>query len=290
MVIIWCYLAENDDPAYSEQILMSMNISPELKQIIKEALHSDPKSRLTLAAFRERLSKIKGYDQLFRVSDLNDTTKKTTALQSYEVPVEVVKLKPIHAKLIYHICSLLHKLSATPLIDFYGDVVYKKIVVLLDASVTMLQSNKDVSPIGQYIADIKSYAEDIKKYFLHGKNLDSTDKIAHPNDLILLLEQSLVSKIRAYIDNPNPFDSIPEQEHILMRNCKRLMILYFLVQATGFQSASKDEDGIIAYKLNRLNDHSTLEKEYALFYPSKTNQQENPGVSHAIIPTLQSKI
>jgi hypothetical protein len=282
MVIIWCYLADNDDPVYSQDTLMSMNISAELKQTIEDALHPDPKSRLTLGALRDRLSKIKGHDQLFKLSELKDIPKKPTNSISYEVPVEVIKLKPIHAKLIYHICSLLHKLSATRLFDSDGDDVYKKIVFLLDASAMILQSFKDESPIGQYTADINTYKENIKKYFLEDKKIDPTSRISQPNELIDLLEQSLVRKIRTYIDELNPFDSISEQDQILIRNCKRLMVLFYLVKTIGFQSPSKDEDGIIAYKLSRLNEETTLEKEYALFYPSKTNQQVKPVESHAL--------
>lgn len=273
MVIIWCYLADQDDPVFPPQeTLNKMNISNELKQVLQATLNPDPSKRPTLQNLLNLLSKIPGYDQSFKLNDLKDTKKAHTSVVSVEITVEEAKLKPIHAKLIYHICSLLHKLSATDVFENPNDDFYNKIYFLLENSILMLQSSKDESQI-QYTTDIKKYCSNLQKYFLTDPKKTQPYKCSQPNELIEFLEQNFVKYIRQYIENPKPLDPATSPDNPMIRNCKRLLILCYLIKIIGTGQITKEEECIIAYKLSRLNQTPSLQKEYDSY--SKNPQKDH---------------
>ena len=198
MVIIWCYLADQDDPVFfpPQETLNKMNISNELKQVLQATLNPDPSKRPTLQNLLNLLSKIPGYDQSFKLNDLKDTKKAHTSVVSVEITVEEAKLKPIHAKLIYHICSLLHKLSATDVFENLGDQIYDLILHFFRSTMQRLKNCKAKDSYYELIAlDINRYAGMLVKYYPIDSSTASTYPISW-YEVISILEQKIKPKVK----------------------------------------------------------------------------------------------
>jgi hypothetical protein len=280
---MWCYLADQNDPVFSSEYLENMQISEDSKQAIRGALMEDPNKRITLPVFMNCLSKIKGYDQPFKEANLSETKKNSTGVNSLSVPIEDIKIKPIHAKVIYHICCLLYKLSTRNV--FYGkddlQVVNNSIASLLEIGSKLLQDNK-ADPIKS-----QEYAKETKKYFNAFRNhfpitilMDSTSMPTGPDELIRIIEQTFMQRVREFIstfrDSPFESENVP-----LILECKRFFVLCYLFNTSYFPFDNHIEDDIIMFKLSKLDSEINLEREFN-FYKGKYEMQieSNPSNSN----------
>ena len=281
---MWCYLADQNDPVYSSEYLENMQISEVSKQAIKAALIEDPNKRTTLMGFINCLTKIKGYDQQFKEADLNETKKAPTEIVSYTITVEDIKIRPIHVNLIYHICSLLYKLSAT-------DVFYREkdpqteidsIANILEIGYKLLQTNKeDAQKFDKYVKDTKKYAEIFRKYN-KTSSMESSIKPTGTEELIKSIEQKFMQRVKEYILQITPFDSETAAENApLIRNCKRFFVVCYLLISMDHRSETHEEEGIIMFKLSKLNKEDDLEREFKFFQGKFEMQiQSNPSNSN----------
>ena len=280
---MWCYLADQNDPVYSSEYLENMQISEVSKQAIKAALIEDPNKRTTLPAFINYLTKIKGYDQPFKEADLSETKKAPTEILSHTITVEDIKIRPIHVNLIYHICSLLYKLSATDV--FYGrkdhQIVYSSIAIFFEIGSKLLQANE------AYPIQYQEFAKETKKYLNAFRNhfpitilMDSTSMLTGPDELIRIIEQTFVQRVREFIstfpDSPFESENVP-----LILECKRFLVLCYLFITSYFPFDNHIEDDIIMFKLSKLDSEINVEREFN-FYKGRYEMQikSNPSNSN----------
>jgi hypothetical protein len=280
---MWCYLADGDDHVYSSEYLEKMQISEESKQAIKAALFEDPNKRTTLRGFVNFLAKIKGYDQQFKEADLESTTKNPKNLVSVPISAEDIKIRPIHANLIYHICSLLYKLSATNVFYEGKDCqpVIDSIANILEIGCKLLQANKvDPQNYDKYFKDTRKYADIFRKYYqITPTSMGSNSRTTGTEELIMNIEQKFMQSVRDYILQANPFDTETAAENTpLIRNCKRFFVVCYFLITMDHRSETHEEEGIIMFKLTKLNKEDELEREFKLFLGKfEMPKQSNPS-------------
>lgn len=246
----------------------NMKISEESKQAIRAALNEDPTKRASLPGFINFLTKIRGFDQPFRQAELNEFKKAHTDIFSQSVPVEEIKIRPIHANLIYNICSLLYKLSATNVFDGQDNPQpeFESIANILEIGNKLLQGSKeDHHNYEKYVNDSRKYAEFFRKYNLPS-SMNSSVKLTGIEELIKDIEQKFMQRVRDYIYQKNPFEAeIPAENPPLIRNCKRFFVVcYFLINMDR-RSDTQEEEGLIMFKLTKLNKEKDLEREFKFF-------------------------
>ena len=242
--------------------LNKSNLQPELKQVIQKTLDPDPSKRPTINELLDLLSKIQGYDQPFKESELEAFSKTPTQVMSQQITAEDIKVKPIVAKMIYHICSLLHKLTASRLFESMEALIYDTILLLLETGIKIVQSSADEEFKSQYIGNISKYIESIKKYYTQKSVHSSTTAL--PN-LVTILEQTILPGVKEFISTSSPFESAPIPDDSTIRNCKRLFVICYLAIVCNHTTECTTEDSILSYKLSRLNDESSLNLEYSIF-------------------------